>query len=328
MEASVSLTKVRQATHTTPVLSLTYTIGTLASLTGLSTHTIRAWERRYSALEPERTGTNRRVYTAQDVERLNLLRQSLALGHSIGQIASLSTDQLRAIIGGSRSKVRTPLEAPYEGAAVAYLEACQIAVQNLDAEGLEESLVRGNAALGVLGLLDGVVIPLLEFIERGWTNGLVRISHEHLASAVLRTFLDRLRISMPVAGSAPRLLVTTPANQHHEIGALMVAIVAATQVWTVTYLGPNLPATEIAHAAKQCSASAIGLSLVFPTDDPAIPDELLKLRSLVGPMVPIIVGGRASEAYATPLQEINALVSQDLWSLRQVLRQAALIAAA
>jgi methanogenic corrinoid protein MtbC1 len=177
--------------------------------------------------------------------------------------------------------------------------------------------------MGILGLLGGVVIPLLNEIETGWTDGSIRISHEHLASAVLRTYLDRIRASMPGTPSSPRLIVTTPRNQHHEIGALMVAILAATQSWNVTYLGPNLPADEIVHVAKQLSANAIGLSLVFPVDDATLAEELMHLRAKLGGAIPIIVGGRATQNYAQPLLEIGAKVSQDLWSLRDILHEAA-----
>ena len=289
-------------------------------MTGLSQHTIRAWEKRYEALSPVRTDTNRRLYQDADVARLLLLKQVVESGHSIGQVAHLPTEQLRELAGANRPRpVSFTADALGDGPAP-FLESCRNAIVHLDGEALEDSLVRGNAAMGILGLLDGVVIPLLADIERGWTDGSIRISHEHLASAVLRTYLDRVRISMPGASNSPRLLVTTPRNQNHEIGALMVAILAATQAWSVTYLGPNLPAEEIAHSAAQCSARAVGLSLVFPSDDKELPDELRLLRKKLSPNVPIIVGGRATSSYISVLQEIKALVSIDLWSLRETLQ--------
>lgn len=300
-------------------MGLTYTIGTLSGLTGLSQHTIRAWEKRYEALTPLRTDTNRRLYQDADVQRLLLLKQVVESGHSIGQVAKLPTERLKDLASSSRPRpVSFVGDTVGDGPSV-FLDSCRNAIFSLDGEALEDSLVRGNAAMGILGLLDGVVIPLLADIERGWSDGSIRISHEHLASAVLRTYLDRIRISMPGAPNAPRLLVTTPRNQNHEIGALMVAILAATQAWSVTYLGPNLPAEEIAHAASQCSARAVGLSLVFPSDDPSLPDELRTLRRKLNAKVPIIVGGRATSSYAEVLQEIKALVSHDLWSLRDTL---------
>ena len=292
-------------------------------MTGLSQHTIRAWEKRYEALNPSRTDTNRRLYRDADVERLLLLRQVVESGHSIGQVAQLPTDRLKELVSTNRFKPVNFAGEVVSDRPAPFLESCRNAIYQLDGEALEEGLVRGNAAMGILGLLDGVVIPLLADIERGWTDGSIRISHEHLASAVLRTYLDRIRLSMPGAPNAPRLLVTTPRNQNHEIGALMVAILAATQAWSVTYLGANLPAEEIAHAATQCAVRAVGLSLVFPSDDPELPYELRLLRSKLDARVPIIVGGRATSSYTPVLQEIKALVSHDLWSLRETLHEVA-----
>ncbi len=72
-----------------------YQIGTVATLTGLDPHTIRAWERRHGAVEPDRTDTGRRMYGEAAVERLQLLKALVDCGEAIGQVASLSDETLR-----------------------------------------------------------------------------------------------------------------------------------------------------------------------------------------------------------------------------------------
>jgi methylmalonyl-CoA mutase cobalamin-binding subunit len=64
----------------------------------------------------------------------------------------------------------------------------------------------------------------------------------------------------------------------HKPGALIVATIAASDGWRVTYLGPSLPAEEIAGAAHQNRARAVALSLVYPGDDPFLRGELLKFQ--------------------------------------------------
>ena len=88
-------------------MNVPYTIRALANRTGLSQHTIRAWERRYAALEPTRTGTNRRIYGESDVERLALLKKAVDDGHSIGQIARLSSDELKRMLAQTNTSGRT-----------------------------------------------------------------------------------------------------------------------------------------------------------------------------------------------------------------------------
>ncbi len=302
-------------------LSPTYTIGTLSSLTGLSQHTIRAWERRYSALSPNRSETNRRLYVEEDVTRLKLIKKVVESGHSIGQVAQLPVDQLLGL-GGGEQPIPTfaAHEFPVVDASRALSEALS-AVHRLDPERLEATLARAHASMGILGLLREVVIPLLGEVGAGWVDGTVSIAQEHTATAVLRGYLDVVRKSLQSSPTAPRLMVTTPQNQFHEIGAQMVAIMGAAQGWAVTYLGPNMPALEIAAAARQRSARAVGLSLVFPLNDEALPGELRLLRENLDPSVHILVGGQATTRYADVLSEIGALVSHDLWTLRDHLAQ-------
>lgn len=73
-----------------------YSIGAVARLTGISTHTLRIWERRYSAVVADRTDSGRRVYSKADIEKLALLKSLSDNGSSIGQIANLSTQELKA----------------------------------------------------------------------------------------------------------------------------------------------------------------------------------------------------------------------------------------
>ena len=72
-----------------------YRVGMVAKMTGLSTHTLRMWEKRYAAVVPERTEAGGRLYTDADVERLRLLHTLVESGHSIGGIAKLSDVDLR-----------------------------------------------------------------------------------------------------------------------------------------------------------------------------------------------------------------------------------------
>jgi MerR family transcriptional regulator, light-induced transcriptional regulator len=67
-----------------------YPIKVVSQMTGLSVHVIRAWEKRYNVVEPDRTETNRRLYSEEDIEKLKLLNDALHLGHHIGGIANLS----------------------------------------------------------------------------------------------------------------------------------------------------------------------------------------------------------------------------------------------
>jgi DNA-binding transcriptional MerR regulator/methylmalonyl-CoA mutase cobalamin-binding subunit len=284
--------------------------------TGLTAHVIRIWEKRYGAVKPTRTGTNRRLYSEEQIERLSLLRNATRAGHSIGHVAKLPTLKLRALavektgMGGSQADLSTGL-AP----APAFLEECLVAVKGLDARALEETLGRAETALGAQGLLQRVIAPLAEKIGSLWRDGTLTAAHEHFGSAVIRIFLGHAARTFAGSANSPVVVVGTPAGQLHELGALLVAAAAANLGWQVTYLGAGLPAAEIAGAARQNRARAVALSLVYPEDDSGMEGELSRLRALLPVDVTLLVGGRAAPAYRGALNKIGARQMKDLTEL-------------
>ena len=87
-----------------------YSIGAVARLTGISTHALRIWERRYRTVVARRTDTGRRIYSRTDVEKLSLLKLLVDHGFSIGQIASLTLDELRERHGEVADQLTTMQE--------------------------------------------------------------------------------------------------------------------------------------------------------------------------------------------------------------------------
>jgi DNA-binding transcriptional MerR regulator/methylmalonyl-CoA mutase cobalamin-binding subunit len=294
-----------------------FPIQIVAARTGLTAHVIRIWEKRYGAVTPARTPTNRRLYSEAQIERLNLLRRLAEAGHGIGFVAKLPTDRLEKLVdeGGAVS-----IQVVRKGVAseAAALDQALHAVRALDATGLEHVLSEAEVALGGQGVLQRLIGPLVQTLGDEWRAGSITAAHEHFATAVIRVFLSGA--ARPFAGvhDAPVIIVVTPAGQLHELGALLVGASAANLGWRVIYLGSGLGAADIAGAARQNHARAVALSIVYPADDPHLPDELLRLRELL-PDTAIVAGGRAMPAYRGTLDKIHALQSQDLANLGSML---------
>jgi DNA-binding transcriptional MerR regulator/methylmalonyl-CoA mutase cobalamin-binding subunit len=296
-------------------------IKVVARRTGLSPHVIRAWEKRYKAVTPKRTPTNRRVYTSEDIERLILLRRASLAGRSIGQTATLPTEELRKLVDEdelAQSQAPGPSQSLSSRGDNETMGQALRAIENLDADGLRMALERASMTMSKPALVEQIVSPLLERIGDEWRKGSMRVASEHLASATLRTFLGNLNGAFPVMADSPRLLVTTPAGQLHELGALIAATAAAAEGWHITYLGPSLPAEEIAAAAQNDKSRAIALSIVLP-DDAHLKHELSRLAQLLPDHVALLVGGRAAIHYTDTLKEIGALRLHDLQDFRTTL---------
>jgi DNA-binding transcriptional MerR regulator/methylmalonyl-CoA mutase cobalamin-binding subunit len=289
--------------------------------TGLSNHVIRVWEKRYAAVEPTRTASNRRLYSEEQIERLLLLRRLTESGQGIRYIAALPTSELRELAGAA-----SPPAAPAgksqgrpQVAIAGLLATCIDAVKTLNAGSLGSALEQAESTLGIQGMLQKIAAPLAQSLGSLWREGELTAAHEHFATAVLRTYLGKTTPLFASAGNEPVLVVATPARQLHEIGALLAAAMAANIGWRVTYLGAGLPAPEIAGAVRQSQSAALALSIVYPEDDAKIDGELTRLRELLPADFPVIVGGRAVPAYHSVIERIGALQARDLSHLCELL---------
>ena len=288
----------------------------VAQITGLTAHVIRIWEKRYGAVVPVRTETNRRLYSKEHIERLILLNDITQSGHSIGNVANMPTETLREL-----SKNYNDLTAQFPHPSSSFLDECIVAVRALDSCALEEILKHAMIELGAQGLLQRVVAPLIHKIGEMWSVGTLTAAHEHFASAIISVFLGHAARPFVGITDAPVIIVATPIGQIHELGALLCGAAAANLGWHVVYLGSNLTAAEIAGAARQKCARAVALSLVYPGDDPRIADELKWLRELLPPEIKIIVGGRAMPDYNDILEKIDAWQVTDLAQLSSTLEK-------
>lgn len=292
-------------------------IQVVARRTGLSADVIRVWERRYGAVNPQRGGAARRLYSDGDIERLILLRQVTQAGRRIGDVAALTTSTLAdlakedKVLGGETAKAgRTALE---------FYQTALKAIRAMDSAALESSLLQAASAVSLPILLDEVLTPLIYTIGDEWAAGDLRVSHEHFATAQLMALLGELRRTSNMTQNGPKLLIATPAGQNHELGALLVAVTAGAEGWRCIYLSPNTPAAEIAGAVRQTGAKVLALSITYPADDPYLPDELRRLRQQLPEGLTVLVGGRASAAYRLVLEEIGAICLNNLSELRQAL---------
>ena len=313
------------AKHPSPAASATgHPMQIVIRRTGLTPDVLRVWERRYGVVKPKRTAGNRRVYSDADLDRLLLLAAATRSGRGIGQVARLPLESLRALVRGDQESAVAARGAgalpPASTAdAASWVQVALLAVTALEAVALEDTLTRSALALGPGAFLRQVASPLLHDVGERWREGSLRIAHEHLSTAVVRSALDALRRLPADAAAAPVLVAAMPAGQQHEFGALMAAIEAEAAGYRVLCLGPSLPAEEIAVAALAVGARVVALSLIYPPDDARLADELIRLRRHLGPGPVFVAGGGAAASYSDGLRGIDARVVRDLDEFRQVI---------
>lgn len=266
-------------------------IGVVSSRTGLSVEVLRAWERRYAVVQPTRSVDGQRLYSDADVERLGLLHRAARAGRSLATLASLPTIELQQMVAEDAEQASARPSLPG-----AYREQAMEAVRALDPERLDSLLRRALLSLGAITFLEELVAPLLVDIGDAWHDGRITVAHEHAASAALVQFLGWITRALEVPGDAPRVLLATPAGEHHALGGMIAAAAAAHDGWHVTWLGADLPASQVAAGAMLGSAKLVALSVAGDTPD--LDRELRALRAQLDPHVPLLVGGARAATLA------------------------------
>jgi len=293
--------------------------------TGMTSHAVRVWEKRYGAVEPHRTDTNRRLYSDEDIDRLRLLHAATQQGHAISGIAHLEMAQLEQLLKDAaelkplpRLHANSPLREAEKGDHLCVDEVspeleqlmseAQQAIEALDDRGLEDVLRAAQSDVPRPLMLEGFILPLMHWLGECWRVGRLRVVHEHFASSIIKGFLLSIRGSYATEENAPILICGTPAGQHHEIGALAAAETASNLGWHVMYLGPSIPSEDIGYIAREKNAAAVALSIVYPTDDPRVVREIRDLaRSHLPAATELLVGGSGASDYHMIFDETRAI---------------------
>lgn len=232
-----------------------------SKMSGVSAHTLRAWERRYKAVTPKRSETGRRVYTYKDVERLGMLNKLVELGHAISSVANLPDAQLREMIG-REAKKNAATVAPTSGAQEVrhWIDALVEDVEQFRLDRLNKNLSETRFHLSTRDFVLRVIPPVFEKVGDRVACEKMSVAQEHAFSAVLRDHLGQIfRTLEQNVVEDPRkcVVLATPEGEQHEFGALLSAILCAIHGYTAHYLGPSLPARDLAYAAGAVNASIV-----------------------------------------------------------------------
>lgn len=287
--------------------SVQFPIGYVSMMTGVSAHSLRAWERRYRAVTPTRTTSGHRLYSKVDIDRIALLKQAIDAGHHISHVAGLDLAALKTLSTRVKTSFTSPSTKKGGGAQPIVprdvSSSCLQAIEALDAASLHGILWQASIKMSRQALLDEIIIPLMRQVGQRWSEGSLRIMHEHLASNVVHAHLcHMLDYSAPTSAELPRILIAAPAGQWCYLGALAVAVTSQDHGWEPVFLGPNLPSEDIAAASATLNPQLIALSVTCRVNDTFMQNELSHLSDLLENQCPLIFGGQASETYRREIE--------------------------
>ena len=228
--------------NTVNVFMNAFTIKDLENLSGIKAHTIRIWEQRYSFLNPQRTETNIRYYTNNELQTILNIALLNKYGYKISHIDRMSSEEMNEKIL-SLSQVQAQQER-----LVNELIRCMV---DLKMEEFEEVMDAHIRAKGIEKTIIQIIFPFLERIGILWMTNHINPAQEHLVSNAIRQKLivgiDSIKNHLKPTETA---LLFLPEGEHHELALLFVHYLLKSRGIKVLYLGTNVPIKDVEYIAK------------------------------------------------------------------------------
>jgi DNA-binding transcriptional MerR regulator len=264
--------------------------------TGLRREQLYMWQRRYGFPAPLRDGFGDRVYPADQVARLKLIKQLLSEGWRAGAVVPLAETALQSMLGLT---VDEPAPLPSE-----IETAVKLLAQHRIGE-LQNHLSKQLVGQGLRRFLEQTLIPLNEAVHervvRGEMQNFQELRFADLAQRLLR---DVTRLVRPTRDSR-QILLATPPNDPNQLGLAILELLLFTEGINCLTLGAGVPAQEIAGAAMAYKVAVVLLLFDRGISGKIAGQEIRGLRGALPEQVPLVVSGRAVNLLAKPIAQVR-----------------------
>jgi DNA-binding transcriptional MerR regulator/methylmalonyl-CoA mutase cobalamin-binding subunit len=282
-------------------------MGAVTRRTGISEHTLRAWERRFDFPKPVRLPSGHRRFTSDQVRQLLLINKALHCGYRAGDVVPLPPDRIEALV---RECDESASDIDPQVASRRWVEAVLQDAKAFDGSSIRMKMASEAATLGVGRFLRERAVPLIEELGEAWARGDIRIRHEHFVSEILGNTLRALRTPLDASAVGRPVVLACLPEEMHVLGLQMVAAELAATGRNHFILGPHTPIEEIVATAESLKAAAVGLSIsAFAPGEPT--QKLIKmLRAELPKTIPLWVGGggaAALESLPKGVQQLSTL---------------------
>lgn len=257
-----------------------YSISDLAELTGVKTHTLRVWEKRYGLLTPQRTDTNIRYYLDNDLKVLMLVLKLNNNGVRISRIAEMSPEEMEAecklISKGDLDDETRLLQS----------------ISDLDVTGMSSVLDLHIQIHGFESTLINLILPVLDKMELLWLSGSIEEAHEACFRELIKRKTIREIDAVAHNCKGPKVIMLLPQGNQQELSHLFMHYFLRKQGLCITDMGCNISAECADSALRKCNVECVLIVNADPVHwqfGPFIKD-LVNRTSL-----PIVVSGRAAD---------------------------------
>jgi DNA-binding transcriptional MerR regulator len=259
-----------------------YSIKELEQLSGIKAHTIRIWEKRHKIISPERTPTNIRFYSDDDLKKIINVSLLNSQGFKISKIARLSVDEInRTILDLSDTMFQPDI----------HIDRLVVAMVDIDEEQFEKIISSLITKIGFEKTITEVVYPFMEKIGVLWQTGSITPAHEHFMSNLIRQKLISAIASLPIRSKrSKKVMLFLPEGEMHEIGLLFFHYLARAKGFKTFYFGQSLPHEDLKKVYEIHNPDILITSLISSLSPKGL-EKYLERLSNDFPLAIILVSG-------------------------------------
>lgn len=301
-----------------------FTIRAASALTGINPNTLRAWERRYGLVRPERTPKGYRLYTDDDLKRLRLIQRALQQGISVGRVKdhlgdmeaietliedtanmppapARATRVLEVSLADAGLAGSTTIRLPSRGRRGAaeqtladFSDQLEQAALRFDRAWLERSFSRAVGLYSLRHAFYHALAPALQRVGERYLKDLGNVAEEHFLTAFAREKLIAALAGLRPLHQHPRVLFACGPGEQHEIMLMLLALEVGLEGVSALYLGPDVPGEAMLHAAQDS-----GIRVIVVSSTIRLPKECLldvqKRLSVMTRRIRLVAGGPAAD---------------------------------
>ncbi len=223
-----------------------FSIKDLENLTGVKAHTIRAWEHRYELLNPNRSATNIRTYSGEDLKRLLNVSLLVERGMKISKIAELTEEELVVQVRGDKAELSTDRD-------VLAKQRLKVAMLSYDEKLFRDTMDESVKRHGFEGAVLSVCLPFLSQVGVLWLTDAICPAHEHFISNLFRQILfAQIHASeLSFDTDAPPVVLYLPEREIHDISLLFMHQLCKANGMRSIFLGQSVPFDDLEAVASQ-----------------------------------------------------------------------------
>lgn len=262
-----------------------FNIQFVSNITGINPHTIRAWEKRYDAIHPERDHNGRRLYSQSDIDRLNLLHDLVKVGNSISDIAHLSSEELSDIHQQFVKPVTQEVKADPNFDVHFSLQNIYMGLDFFKLDVIGHELFKAADSLSPQDFALKIIEPVVTKIRRLKQDKKLDVEERAPIFHLIKSELMRKLFSSNANPGGKTIVIAAAQGQLNEIGSLVTAILCLNKGFNIKYLGGNVKAKALGEVISQFNIETAFVGLNYSYEAIISPTEQSEYLQVLGDMI-------------------------------------------